>query len=204
MSEALERAVLARREDMDAARRAAQQCCARLPSLEALAEAWRSAGVPGARRAGLGGRASSAPGPAACVAGGGDGVLPRPPADRSFMRRHARRGRAGPRANLAGRERRAGDLSELNFGRATAWSEEERRAFAVYEVGEGGRGPAAVLSTSLFGASPRSRMCYLSRRERNRLKHAENGNPPKKAAKVGRRGATVQDVEAHRRLVRGA
>ena len=65
------------------------------------------------------------------------------------------------------------------FGRATAWSEEERQAFAVYVVGEGGRGPAAVLLTSLFGASPHSRMCYLSRRERNRLKHAENGNPPK-------------------------
>ena len=112
------------------------------------------------------------------------------------MRRHARRGRAGPRTNLAGRERCAFHLDALNFGRATAWSEEERQAFAVYEVGEGGRGLAVVLSTSLFGASPRSRMCYLSRRERNRLKHAENGNPPKKVARAGRRGASTQDVEA--------
>ena len=39
-------------------------------------------------------------------------------------------------------------------------------------------------------------MCYLSRRERNCLKHAENGNPPRKAANVGRRGAIAQDVEA--------
>ena len=84
----------------------------------------------------------------------------------------------------------------MNFGRATAWSQEERQAFAVYVVGESGRGSAAVLSTLLFGASPRSRMCYLSRRERNRLKHAENGNPPQKAARTGRRGATAQEVEA--------
>jgi hypothetical protein len=97
VSEALERAVVARREDLDAARRAAQHTAARLPSLEALAEAWRSSrrararGVQGLVAGAVRARAGSV------RRGRGDGALPRSPADRSFMRRHARRGRAGPR-----------------------------------------------------------------------------------------------------------
>ena len=37
-----------------------------------------------------------------------------------------------------------------------------------------------VRSSVLLGASAKSRMAYLSNKERNRRKHAENGNPPKK------------------------
>ena len=48
VDEALERALAVWREELDAARRAAQRTAERLPCLEALAEAWRSSRVRGA------------------------------------------------------------------------------------------------------------------------------------------------------------
>ena len=70
----------------------------------------------------------------------------------------------------------------LNFGEPTECHAEERQAFRVYALDFDG---AWRLSADLFGSPLGGRTCYLSRRERNRLKHAESGNSPKKAAYSG-------------------
>ena len=99
------------------------------------------------------------------------------------------RGRAVPRGNLAGLAERSDELELLNFGEPTEWHAEGRRDFRVYELDVDG---ARRLSADLFGSPLGGQTCHLSRRERNRPKHAENGNSPKKSARGSKCG--VEEV----------
>ena len=82
------------------------------------------------------------------------------------------RARGNPRANWDC-ERDAADLLEdMNFGRPSEFTEEERLGHCAYYVGAYG---ARVRAPTLFAASAGSTV-YLSRKERNRMQHALVGN----------------------------
>ena len=79
-------------------------------------------------------------------------------------------------------------LFATSFGIPDELSLSELDRYRIYEIVHG---PRAFRSFVLLGASVKSRMAYLSNKELNRRKHAENGNPPKKTQEQ------VQDGQVH-------
>ena len=98
---------------------------------------------------------------------------------RMFNRFHRRNGcvknRASTRVDTTTQEK----LERMNLGECTAFTPEERAAYRV----SGFENAVRVFVHDVFSGSS-SRTLYLSRVERNRLVHSENGNTPMTAAEI--------------------
>ena len=102
--------------------------------------------------------------------------------ERSFMRRHHMQGRSEPRLpnSCSDTKKTLQSLGNGNFGKAIDFTMKERRLYRVYSVS--GAGDQRIL-INVFAAPViktsgcvMARRMYMSRAEKNRLVHKENGN----------------------------
>ena len=110
-------------------------------------------------------------------------------ADRRFSRKLSMRGRArwNSRPNLNCDRCGADLLEDMNFGRCSELTDEQRLHHGAYYVDRYG---AQVRDLMLFGAYAGATM-YLSRKERNHMQHALVGNTGPSKKLRGAKGAAV-------------